>query len=232
MAENLGSEFASPCPPASAQTASLTPQLLASPSADRQNFPAGSIVQQQQISATSVAMSNNPTNNNNISNNNNNTNNNTNNNNNNVFFSNSSINNNNNNNMIMNNNSFAATKNLFTNDNSNNNNNNIMLIDKQRLTDLAKEVDPMLQLEEDVEEMLIMITDDFIDNVVSTSCDLAKNRKSNALEVKDLQLILERNHNIWVPGFGTEEIRPIKKSHMAEAHKQRLNLIKKTLKKI
>jgi len=105
------------------------------------------------------------------------------------------------------------------------------ILDKKRLADLVKEVDPCEQLDEDVEEMLMMIADDFIDSVVNASCQIAKHRKANSVEVKDVQLHLERNWNMWIPGFGSEEIKTFKKSVSTEAHKQRLALIRKTLKK-
>lgn len=105
------------------------------------------------------------------------------------------------------------------------------ILDKRRLADLAKEVDPLLQLDDDVEEMILQVADDFIDNAVSSACELAKHRKSNTLEAKDLHLIFERNYNIWVPGYGTEEVRPYKKAYTTEAHRQRMALIKKSLKK-
>ena len=38
--------------------------------------------------------------------------------------------------------------------------------------------------------MLMQIADDFIDNVVTASCLVAKHRKSNTVEVKDVQLHL------------------------------------------
>lgn len=105
------------------------------------------------------------------------------------------------------------------------------VLDKRRLQELVKEIDPLEQLDEDVEEMLMQIADDFIDNVVTASCLIAKHRKSNTVEVKDVQLHLERSWNMWIPGFGSDELRPYKKSTTTEAHKQRMALLRKTLKK-
>ncbi|XP_059160617.1 transcription initiation factor TFIID subunit 12-like [Physella acuta] len=105
------------------------------------------------------------------------------------------------------------------------------VLDKSRLRDLVKEVDPLEQMDDDVEDVLLQVADDFIENVVAASCQLAKHRRSNTLEAKDVQLYLERNWNIQIPGFGSEEIRPYKKSITTEAHKQRMALIRKTLKR-
>uniref|UniRef100_A0A023G6J3 Transcription initiation factor TFIID subunit 12 n=1 Tax=Amblyomma triste TaxID=251400 RepID=A0A023G6J3_AMBTT len=107
----------------------------------------------------------------------------------------------------------------------------VQVLNKQRLQDLVKEVDPNEQLDDDVEELLLQVADDFIENVVTTSCRLAKHRKSNVLEAKDVQLSLEKNWNMWIPGFGAEELQPYKKASSTEAHKQRMALIRKTLKK-
>ncbi|KFM83097.1 Transcription initiation factor TFIID subunit 12, partial [Stegodyphus mimosarum] len=105
------------------------------------------------------------------------------------------------------------------------------VLNKQRLQDLVREVDPNVQPDEDVEDLLLQLAEEFIDDVVVTSCLLAKHRKSNILEVKDVQLSLEKNWNMCVPGFGCEELRPYKKSATTEAHKQRMALIRKTMKK-
>jgi len=108
---------------------------------------------------------------------------------------------------------------------------NAVVLTKRRLQDLVKEIDPMEVLDDDVEDVLLQIADDFIENVVTSGCQMAKHRKSSTLEVKDVQLHLQRNWNMWIPGFGSEELRPHKKAPVTDAHKQRLALIKKTLKK-
>ncbi|XP_017892875.1 transcription initiation factor TFIID subunit 12 [Ceratina calcarata] len=102
---------------------------------------------------------------------------------------------------------------------------------KTRLQDLVKEVDPTEQLDEEVEEMLLQLADDFVETTVNAACLLAKHRHANTVEVKDVQLHLERNWNMWIPGFGTDEVRPYKRATVTEAHKQRLALIRKSIKK-
>jgi len=105
------------------------------------------------------------------------------------------------------------------------------VLDKKRLCELVKEVDPAEQLDEDVEDVLLQIADDFIEHTVSQACALAKHRKANNIDVRDVQIVLERNWNMWIPGFGTEELRPFKRNATTEAHKQRMAVIKKALKK-
>lgn len=105
------------------------------------------------------------------------------------------------------------------------------VLDKKRLGELVKEVDPAEQLDEDVEDILLQIADDFIEQTVSQACSIAKHRKAHSIEVRDVQLVLERNWNMWIPGFGTEELRQYKKSATGEAHKQRMAVIRKALKK-
>ncbi|MXQ93339.1 hypothetical protein E5288_WYG008022 [Bos mutus] len=97
---------------------------------------------------------------------------------------------------------------------------NNQVLTKKKLQDLVREVDPNEQLDEDVEEMLLQIADDFIESVVTAACQLARHRKSSTLEVKNVQLHLERQWNMWIPGFGSEEIRPYKKACTTEAHRE------------
>lgn len=44
-------------------------------------------------------------------------------------------------------------------------------------------------------------------------------------------MILEKNWGMWIPGFGTDEIRPYKRTAVTEAHRQRLALIRKHTRK-
>nr|XP_044986322.1 transcription initiation factor TFIID subunit 12-like [Jaculus jaculus] len=83
---------------------------------------------------------------------------------------------------------------------------NNQVLTKKKLEDLVREVDPNEQLDEDVEEMLLQIADDFIDSVVTAACQLARHRKSSILEVKDVQLHLECHWSMWIAGSGSEEI--------------------------
>jgi hypothetical protein len=43
--------------------------------------------------------------------------------------------------------------------------------------------------------------------------------------------VLEKNWNMWLPGFGFSDIRQKKRSAATEAHKARLALIRKSLRK-
>lgn len=118
------------------------------------------------------------------------------------------------------------------------------VLDKKRLNELVKEVDPNEQLDEDVEDLLLHIADDFIEQTVTASCSLAKHRRAPAVEVKDVQLVLEKKWNMWIPAVGAsagstamglsgeqEALKPFKKSATSEAHKARMALIRKTLRK-
>lgn len=53
-----------------------------------------------------------------------------------------------------------------------------------------REVDPNEQLDEEVEELLLQIADDFIESTVNASCQLAKHRQATALDVTDVQMHL------------------------------------------
>jgi len=68
-------------------------------------------------------------------------------------------------------------------------------------------MDPEVKIEREVEDMLFDIASEFVESVTNFSCRLARHRGSDTLDVKDLQLHLERNHKIRIPGFGSEDTR-------------------------
>ncbi|KAH8870432.1 Transcription initiation factor TFIID subunit 12 [Schistosoma japonicum] len=99
------------------------------------------------------------------------------------------------------------------------------------LCELLTEFEPHLQLDPDVEEVLTNLANEFILNCAEKAQQLATHRGISNVEAKDVVFCMERDWNIIVPGFTSEE-RPIRKSFSTEAHKQRLALIKKQIKKM
>ncbi|KZT22601.1 hypothetical protein NEOLEDRAFT_1137849 [Neolentinus lepideus HHB14362 ss-1] len=78
---------------------------------------------------------------------------------------------------------------------------------RRSIQDLVSSIDPNVKIEPEVEDLLLDIADEFIDSVTNFGCRLARHRGGDTLEVRDLQLHLERNHNIRIPGFSSDETR-------------------------
>lgn len=72
---------------------------------------------------------------------------------------------------------------------------------------------------------MLQVADDFVDDVVTAACRLAKMRDSATLEIRDIQIILERNYNIRIPGYATDEVRTVRKFHPAPGWQQKMNAI-------
>lgn len=58
------------------------------------------------------------------------------------------------------------------------------------MQELVREIDPTVQLDEEVEEILLQIADDFVENTVNAACSIAKHRKVPKVEIRDVQLHL------------------------------------------
>lgn len=104
------------------------------------------------------------------------------------------------------------------------------VITRKKLQELVGQISAGEVLDQEVEEVLLEVVDDFIDSVTTFACSLAKHRNSNTLEVRDLMAHLERNWNIKIPGYGNvETARPFKRPLGTDGHKTRLALVKKSL---
>ncbi len=83
---------------------------------------------------------------------------------------------------------------------------------------------------------------------MSAAAQLARHRKAATIDTKDVQLVLERNWNMWIPGFNNghanagdnpnndEDVagtptKGQKRSMASDAHRARMAIIKKALKK-
>ncbi|CAI5981011.1 unnamed protein product [Closterium sp. NIES-65] len=73
------------------------------------------------------------------------------------------------------------------------------------------QVDARMQLEPEVEEVLLDLADDFIQSVTAFGCQLARHRKAQVLEAKDVLLHLERSWHMRIPGFTGDDYRVYKR---------------------
>eukprot|EP00040_Diaphanoeca_grandis_P016865 m.87461 g.87461 ORF g.87461 m.87461 type:complete len:196 (-) comp26075_c0_seq1:116-703(-) len=101
------------------------------------------------------------------------------------------------------------------------------LVPRRKLDELVKQLDPHQALDAEVEELLVDMANDFVERVVTFSCQLAKHRNSDVLETKDVMLHLERNWNIRIPGFPRDDVKAPKPPKVVESHKQRLTAVQK-----
>jgi transcription initiation factor TFIID subunit TAF12 len=109
------------------------------------------------------------------------------------------------------------------------------VISREKLQELVQMLDSTERLDAEAEDLLLLVADEFVDSVTEFACKLAKHRKSNTLEARDLELHLEKAWNIKIPGFctnaATGESAPVRRPNpMTTSHQQRLMDIKKTKK--
>lgn len=102
------------------------------------------------------------------------------------------------------------------------------ILSKQKLQELVAYIDSEERLDADAEDLMMLIADEFVESVTSFSCRIAKHRRSQKLEVKDLQFHLDHNWGIKVPGFGPDDSDkgPVRLP-LNEAHRQRLQAVKR-----
>ncbi|KAM0718147.1 hypothetical protein Q7P37_006479 [Cladosporium fusiforme] len=89
------------------------------------------------------------------------------------------------------------------------------VLSKRKLDELVRQITgstaPQDGLSPEVEEAVLSLTDNFVDNVIQKACQLAKLRAGQTLDVKDVQMVLERNYGIRIPGYSLDELRTVRK---------------------
>lgn len=102
------------------------------------------------------------------------------------------------------------------------------VLTKRKLSELvntigADEGDGKTNIDGDVEELLLDLADEFISSVTGFACRLAKHRKVDSVDVRDVQLHLERNWNIRIPGYAMDEIRSTRKWQPNSTYNQKIS---------
>lgn len=76
-----------------------------------------------------------------------------------------------------------------------------------------------------LQQSVLQLADEFIDNVITAACKLAKLRGAASLEIRDVQLVLERQYNIRIPGYATDEVRTVRKIQPAAGYVQKMQAV-------
>lgn len=105
----------------------------------------------------------------------------------------------------------------------------LRILPRQKLSELAKLIDGEDRLDDEAARVMMLLADEFVDSVTSFACRLAKHRKSSTVEVKDVQMHLERNWGIRIASGTNDDFLPAGRGRKRplESHKQRLAIVKR-----
>ncbi|KAF2878141.1 hypothetical protein BDV95DRAFT_533299 [Massariosphaeria phaeospora] len=101
------------------------------------------------------------------------------------------------------------------------------VLSKRKLDELVRQVTGGSEeaLTSEVEEAILQLADDFVDTVIGSACKLSKLRESPQLDIRDIQMVLERNYNIRIPGYASDEVRTVRKLIPAPGWTQKMNAV-------
>eukprot|EP00834_Sanchytrium_tribonematis_P000760 NODE_14_length_51535_cov_1.125049.p38 type:complete len:163 gc:universal NODE_14_length_51535_cov_1.125049:34165-33677(-) len=99
---------------------------------------------------------------------------------------------------------------------------------KRKIDELVSQLDDKLKIDTDARQMLLALADEFIENTVQQTCQIAKMKGSN-LEVSDLQSYLEKAYNMRVPSGFENKLTLKKKPTLSHNHQARVNLVKRAI---
>lgn len=110
------------------------------------------------------------------------------------------------------------------------------VLTKRKLTEMINNIsvdqgDVKIPIDNDVEDLFLDLADDFVRNIVEFSGRLAKHRKLDRIDIRDVQLNLERNWGLRIPGYATDEIKAARKWQANPEYTEKLNAISKSNKK-
>ncbi|KAF2862248.1 hypothetical protein K470DRAFT_213391 [Piedraia hortae CBS 480.64] len=102
------------------------------------------------------------------------------------------------------------------------------VLSKRKLDDLVRQVTGAQEgagLTPEVEDLVLQYADDFVDDVITQACRLAKLKPNPVLDIKDVQLVLERNYGIRIPGYTLDEVRTVKRFQPAPGWQNKMQAI-------
>lgn len=105
------------------------------------------------------------------------------------------------------------------------------VFNKRKINELIKGLMPEDMdgiIENEVEDLVGDLVEEFVDNVTTFACRLAKHRKADYVETKDVHVHLERNWNIRVPGFPGDEVSIVRRTVPSKSYSTKLDMINAT----
>lgn len=100
------------------------------------------------------------------------------------------------------------------------------IVSRKKLQELLREVGgPDEIMTPQVEDLLLGIADEFVDNLTLASARVAKVRGGQDLQIRDLQMVLERQYNIRIPGYSADETRVVRKVQPTQGWLSKLNAV-------